>query len=224
LDKAALTLGDNRHVDLSRTLIVLTSNLGGSGISNLMSGGYGFIEATDIADAHLEEKVASTAFEAARRTFSPEFMNRLDKVVVFHPLHQEQLRKILEIELSQLQKRVLETAKVQFLFRVRPAAKEFLLGQGTDPRYGARHLKRAVERYLVCPLANLLATRQVRSGDMLCVDWDRRVGHLVFWKEGLVPELTAHLGMHAAGKTAGIGGGRTIEFLALASGPEALRT
>jgi ATP-dependent Clp protease ATP-binding subunit ClpB len=224
LDKATLTLGDNRQVDLSRTLIVLTSNLGGSGISNLVSGGYGFIEAADTADAHLEEKVTRTAFEAARRTFSPEFMNRLDKVVVFHPLHQEQLKEILEIELNQLQKRVLETARVQFLFRVRPAGKEFLLGEGTDPRYGARHLKRAVERYLVCPLANLLATEQVRPGDILCVDWDRRVGHLVFWKEGLVPELTAQLGMRAAGRAAQIGCGRTIEFRVAAAGPEPLQT
>lgn len=224
LDKATLTLGDNRRVDLSRTLIVLTSNLGASGISNLVSGGFGFIEAADARDMHLEEKVTRTAFEAARRTFSPEFMNRLDKVVVFHPLHQEQLREILEIELTQLQKRVLETAKVQFLFRVRTPGKEFLLEEGTDPRYGARHLKRAVERYLVCPLANLLATEQIRSGDMLCVDWDKRAGHLVFWKEGVVPELTAHLITGASGRTTRIGSGYTIEFPVPASGPEPLHT
>jgi ATP-dependent Clp protease ATP-binding subunit ClpB len=209
LDKGTLTLGDNRRVDLSRSLIFLTSNLGASGISNLVSGGFGFIGAADKPEAHLEEKVTRTAFEAARRTFSPEFMNRLDKVVVFHPLHQEQLREVLEIELKQLQKRVLETAKMQFLFRVRPAGKEFLLSEGTD---GARHLKRAVERHLVCPLANLLATEQVRMGDILCVDWDKRVGHLIFWKEGLVPELTPRLGTHAFERAAGIGSSHTIEF------------
>jgi len=76
------------------------------------------------------------------------------------------------------------------LFRVRAPGKEFLLSEGTDPRCGARHLKRAVERHLVSPLANLLATGQVRSGDMLCIDWDRRAGHLVFGKEGRVSELT----------------------------------
>jgi len=193
LDKATLTLGDNRRVDLSRTLIFLTSNLGATGISNLMSGGFGFIEAADKPVAHLEEKVTRTAVEAARRTFSPEFINRLDKLVVFHPLHQEQLREVLEIELTKLQKRVLETATVQFTFRVKPAGKDFLLGEGLDPRYCARHLKRAVERHLVCPLANLLATGQIRSGDRLCVDWDSRVRHLAFWKEGMVPELTARM-------------------------------
>jgi ATP-dependent Clp protease ATP-binding subunit ClpA len=198
LDKATLTLGDNRRVDFSRTLVFLTSNLGAAGITALMSGGFGFIDASDKSTANLEQKVARTAAEAARRTFSPEFMNRLDKIVVFNPLSHEQLRTILELELRQVQMRVLQTAKVQFLFRVRAPGKEFLLSEGTDPRCGARHLKRAVERHLVCPLANLLATGQVRSGDMLCVDWDRRAGHLVFGKEGRVSELT----ISTFGKTA----------------------
>jgi ATP-dependent Clp protease ATP-binding subunit ClpB len=123
LDKATLTLGDNRRVDLSRTLIFLTSNLGASGISKLMSGGFGFIGASDKPEAQLEEKVTRTAFEAARRTFSPEFMNRLDKVVVFHPLHHEQLREVLEIELEQLQKRVLETAKGAILVSLEASRK-----------------------------------------------------------------------------------------------------
>jgi ATP-dependent Clp protease ATP-binding subunit ClpA len=164
-----------------------------------MSGGFGFIDAAQKPTADLEQKVARTAAEAARRTFSPEFRNRLDKVVVFNPLSHEQLRAILELELRQVQMRVLQTAKVQFLFRVRAPGKEFLLSEGTDPRSGARHLKRAVERHLVCPLANLLATGQVRSGDMLCIDWDRGAGHLVFGKEGRVSELTiATLGKTAA--------------------------
>lgn len=212
LDKATLTLGDNRRVDLSRTLVFLTSNLGATGISNLMSGGFGFIGAADKPATDLEQKVARTAAEAARRTFSPEFINRLDKVVVFNPLNHEQLREILEIELRLVQMRILQTARVQFLFRVRPAGKEFLLGEGTDPRYGARHLKRAVERYLVCPLANLLATEQIRTGDMLCVDWDRRAGHLVFWKEGRVPERTTSLRSHASGRTTQTECGCMIEF------------
>jgi ATP-dependent Clp protease ATP-binding subunit ClpA len=212
LDKATLTLGDNRRVDLSRALVFLTSNLGASGISDLMSGGFGLIDATDKPAADLEQKVVRTAAEAARRTFSPEFINRLDKAVVFSPLSHEQLREILELELRQVQMRALQTAKVQFLFHVRAAGKDFLLREGTDPRYGARHLKRAVERYLVCPLANLLATRQVRTGDMLCVDWDRRAGHLVFWKEGRVPELSTPLGMQVPERQAQSECGRTIEF------------
>jgi len=184
LDKATLTLGDNRKVDLSRTVIFLTSNLGGGEITELMEGGMGFIQPKDKPAAGLDEKVERTAVEAARRKFSPEFMNRLDKVVVFHPLHREQLQEVLDIELGQVQQRVLDTAKGQFLFRVTPAGRDFLLEEGTDQRYGARHLKRAIERHVVYPLANLLATDQVNLGDMVCIDWDHTHNQLTFVREG----------------------------------------
>jgi len=184
LDKATLTLGDNRRVDLSQTVIYLTSNLGGGEITELMNGGMGFIQPKDIPADGLDQKVERTAVEAARRKFSPEFMNRLDKVVVFHPLRKEQLEEVLDIELGQVQQRVLETAKGQFLFRVTGAGKEFLLQEGTDQRYGARHLKRAIERHVVYPLANLLATEQIHLGDLVCIDWDRDRDNLNFIREG----------------------------------------
>ncbi len=184
LDKATLTLGDNRRVDLSQTIIFLTSNLGGGEISELMQGGMGFIQPKDKPADALDEKVERTAVGAARRKFSPEFMNRLDKVVVFHPLRREQLEKVLEIELGQVQQRVLETAKGQFLFRVTDAGRDFLLQEGTDQRYGARHLKRAIERHVVYPLANLLATDQVNLGDLVCIDWDLSHNQLTFVREG----------------------------------------
>jgi ATP-dependent Clp protease ATP-binding subunit ClpB len=184
LDKATLTLGDNRRVDLSQTVIFLTSNLGGGEITELMHGGMGFVQPTDKPDAGLDQKVERTAVEAARRKFSPEFMNRLDKVVVFHPLRREQLEEVLDIELGQVQQRVLETAKGQFLFRVTMAGRDFLLKEGTDQRYGARHLKRAIERHVVYPLANLLATEQVHLGDLVCIDWDREHSQLTFIREG----------------------------------------
>src|SRR5208283_2241578 len=184
LDKATLTLGDNRRVDLSRTVIFLTSNLGSGEISELMQGGMGFIQPTDKPIAGLDEKVERTAVEAARRKFSPEFMNRLDKIVVFHPLKREQLEEVLEIELGHVQQRVLETAKGQFLFRVTDSGRDFLLQEGTDQRYGARHLKRAIERHVVYPLANLLATDQVHSGDLICIDWEGSDTNLTFVREG----------------------------------------
>jgi hypothetical protein len=111
-------------------------------------------------------------------------MNRLDKVVVFHPLRREQLEEVLDIELGQVQQRVLETAKGQFLFRVTTSGRDFLLKEGTDQRYGARHLKRAIERHVVYPLANLLATEQVHLGDLVCIDWDREHMQLTFIREG----------------------------------------
>jgi len=184
LDKATLTLGDNRRVDLSQTVIFMTSNLGGGEITELMEGGMGFIQPKDKPIAGLDEKVEKTAVEAARRKFSPEFMNRLDKIVVFHPLKRDQLEEVLEIELGQVQQRVLETARGQFLFRVTSAAREFLLTEGTDQRYGARHLKRAIERNIVYPLANLLATEQVHVGDLICIDFDKKESCLTFTREG----------------------------------------
>ena len=184
LDKATLTLGDNRRVDLSQTVIFMTSNLGGGEITELMGGGYGFVKADDKPKANLDMKVERTAVEAARRKFSPEFMNRLDKVVVFHPLHKAQLEQVLDIELAMVQQRVLETAKGQFLFRVTESAREFLLQEGTDQRYGARHLKRAIERHVVFPMANLLATEQVHCGDLICIDWNRPENRLNFVREG----------------------------------------
>src|SRR6267378_2878969 len=185
LDKATLTLGDNSRVDLSQTMIFMTSNLGGGEITELMAGGMGFAPAVQ-ADTkpRLDEKVERTAAEAAKRKFAPEFMNRIDKVVVFHPLQSEQLEEILEIELGMVQKRVLGTAKGRFLFRVMPAAREFLLREGTDLKYGARHLKRAIERHVVCPLATLLATGQVHVGDVVCMDWDHSQDCLTFIREG----------------------------------------
>ena len=170
LDKATLTLGDNRRVDLSQTVIFLTSNLGGGEITELMQGGMGFIQPKDMPAKGLNEKVERTAVEAARRKFSPEFMNRLDKVVVFHPLKREELDEVLEIELRQVQKRLLDCATSPFQFRITNEGRQFLLQEGTDQRYGARHLKRAIERYVVCPIARVLATAQVRSGDVLLID------------------------------------------------------
>jgi ATP-dependent Clp protease ATP-binding subunit ClpB len=171
LDKAALTLGDNRRVDLSQTMIFMTSNLGGGEITELMTGGMGFApEVPADTRPRLDEKVERTATEAAKRKFAPEFMNRIDKVVVFHPLRNEQLEQILDIELGMVQQRVLETAKGRFLIRVTQSAREFLLRGGTDMKYGARHLKRAIERHIVYPLARLLATDQLNAGDMLLID------------------------------------------------------
>ncbi len=191
LDKATLTLGDNRRVDLSQTMIFMTSNLGGGEITELMTGGMGFAPTVPPESRpKLDEKVERTASAAAKRKFAPEFMNRIDKVVVFHPLRSEQLEQILEIELGMVQQRVLETAKGRFLFRVAPGAREFLLREGTDLKYGARHLKRAIERHVVYPLASLLATEQVNLGDVVSIDWDGNSNALLFLKEAegaLVP-------------------------------------
>ncbi len=221
LDKATLTLGDNRRVDLSQTVIFLTSNLGGGEITELMGGGYGFIKSDDKPKDNLDVKVERTAVEAARRKFSPEFMNRLDKVVVFHPLQRKQLEQVLDIELTMVQQRVLETAKGQFLFRVTEQGRDFLLQEGTDQRYGARHLKRAIERHVVYPMANLLATEQVHFGDLICIDRDQDEMNLSFVREGenvVMPVRRAE--PLIAQKPSTARGGRPVEAPGLPMPPE----
>ena len=183
LDKATLTLGDNRRVDLSQTVIFMTSNLGGGEIMELVEGGMGFIQPKDKSMAGLDAKVERTAVEAARRKFSPEFMNRLDNVVVFHPLKRDELDEVLEIELGQVQHRVSDSTARPFLFQITNKGRQFLLQEGTDQRYGARHLKRAIERYVVSPLARLLATAQVRPGDALIIDRHPGEKKLVFLRD-----------------------------------------
>jgi ATP-dependent Clp protease ATP-binding subunit ClpA len=205
LDKATLTLGDNRRVDLSRCIIIMTSNLGAGEVNELINGSMGFSPAASQMDARLDEKINRTAVEAARRKFSPEFMNRIDKIVVFHMLRTEHLEQILEIELGMVQQRVLQSAEDrQFVFACTPRAKQFLLYEGTDLKYGARHLKRAIERHLVFPLANLVATGQVKSGDFVRVDLDA-TGKLTFVKEAegaLVPVLMERYGQQATEQAA----------------------
>jgi ATP-dependent Clp protease ATP-binding subunit ClpA len=183
LDKATLTLGDNRKVDFSQTMIFLTSNLGAKEMSDLITGSIGFAPAKGkgMIDDELDQKIYRTASEAAKRKFSPEFMNRIDKVVVFRSLKHEQLRQILDLELRAVQRRIDEGAGERFTFAATEEAKEFLLSEGIEYRYGARHLKRAIERFVVNPLANLSATAQVHLGDVVVIDFDAQKEKLTFF-------------------------------------------
>jgi len=185
LDKATLTLGDNRRVDLSQTMIFMTSNLGAKEMSELITGSIGFAPSRGItlAPDDLDQKIYRTASEAAKRKFSPEFMNRIDKVVVFRSLRHQQLCQILELELRAVQHRIDEGAGEQFSFTLTDTAREFLLAEGIEYRYGARHLKRAIERFLVNPLASLSATGQVHVGDVVVVDIQEQTQKLAFYRD-----------------------------------------
>jgi ATP-dependent Clp protease ATP-binding subunit ClpA len=185
LDKATLTLGDNRRVDFSKTVVIMTSNLGAREMSDMISGGIGFAPTKagkPQEDTEIDTKIYRTALEAAKRKFSPEFMNRIDKVVVFRSLKEHHLRRILDIELAAVQDRITESAGTKFIFECTDAAKEFLLGEGIDLKYGARHLKRSIERFLVYPLSNLVATQQVETGDFVTIGYDEETNGLTFRK------------------------------------------
>ena len=136
LDKATLTLGDNRRVDLSQCLIVMTSNLGAHEMDEFMTGGLGFgnTKRANHMDAALDDKITRTAQDAARRKFSPEFMNRIDKVVVFKTLKPEHLEQILEIELGMVQQRILQaTGNSQFVFSCTSPVRASCCRKGLTP-------------------------------------------------------------------------------------------
>jgi ATP-dependent Clp protease ATP-binding subunit ClpA len=188
LDKGVLTLGDNRKVDFSGAMIFMTSNLGAAEMSALVAPRFGFSTGSRTEEhpsaVSLGEKIERTGVAAARRKFTPEFMNRLDKIVTFKPLGPDQLDQILEIELKMVEQRIFNASPQRsFHFELTGAAKELLLSQGTDVKYGARPLKRAIERLVVQPICSLIGTHQVRGGDCLQVDWERKLDRLTFIKQ-----------------------------------------
>jgi ATP-dependent Clp protease ATP-binding subunit ClpB len=187
LDKATLTLGDNRKVDFSAAMIFLTSNLGAAEMSSLVSPRLGF-HAAPVDDAgsslKLSARISGAGIAAARRKFTPEFINRLDHIVVFKSLGRQELRRIVDIELEMVQQRIqAAVANKAFSINVTDTAKEFLLVEGTDSRYGARHLKRAIERLLVQPLSNLIASGQIHRGDCIRVSHEGGAATLIFGRE-----------------------------------------
>jgi ATP-dependent Clp protease ATP-binding subunit ClpB len=190
LDKGTLTLGDNRRVDFSKAMIFMTSNLGAAEMGAMTRPNLGFaaseterLSAAGIADEAMNDKITRVGIEAARKKFTPEFMNRIDKMVVFRPLGSHELQKILNLELAMLQQRIFNvTSTTPFVFNLTMQAKDFLLREGTDLKYGARHLKRAIERNLVYPISNLIASDQVRGGDLLQVEYDESDNTLTFAK------------------------------------------
>jgi len=176
LDKARLTLGDNRRVDFSRAMIFMTGNVGAVEMSEELRQRFGFSYS-----APPQRRTQSVATAAARRRFSPEFLNRIDKIVVFQALADAQLHGILDIELSEVTRRFAH--RLRFAMSVTEPAKAFLVQEGTDIQYGARHLKRVVERSILHPLCNLIATEQVRPRDQIRIDLDTEHRHLAFFRD-----------------------------------------
>jgi ATP-dependent Clp protease ATP-binding subunit ClpB len=156
-------------------------------MSEMLTGGIGFtsgVKQDEESLIEIDKKMYHTALDVAKRKFSPEFMNRIDKVVVFRTLNQQHLRQVLDIELNDVQNRIMASqSEKQFIFRCTAEAKEFLLREGTDLKYGARHLKRAIERHLVYPISNLIATGQIGLGDVIKIDLGSSGDRLIFSKE-----------------------------------------
>ena len=168
-------------------MVFMTSNLGATEMSLLLSPRLGFYTPSPEdtgCNNKLSARISSTGAAAARRKFTPEFINRLDKIVVFKSLGKEELRRIVDIELEMVRRRVqIAAGNKPFVVHVSDGAKAFLLMEGTDFRYGARPLKRAIERLLVQPLSNLMATGQIQRGDRIRVTHDKGAPFLAFFRE-----------------------------------------
>ncbi len=184
LDEGTLTLGDGNFVDFTETMIFFTSNLASREMSELTGGGIGFHPGIKEDGVELDKKIYKTAKTAASHHFSPEFMNRLDRVIVFHSLLPSHMEKILDIELKKVQERIIFQAPIEknFIIHYTDAARKFLLSEGTDAKYGARQLKRVIERHIVAPISNLMDTDQVTMGDVVTVDCNE-AGELEFTNE-----------------------------------------
>jgi ATP-dependent Clp protease ATP-binding subunit ClpA len=186
LDKGVLTLGDNRKVDFSSSMIFLTSNLGASEMNSICEPRLGFHAPeteNEAQDKKRGAQMSRVGVAAARGKFTPEFINRLDKIVVFRPLGKPELRRIVDIELEMVRERIRNAAAKSIGMNVTDGAREFLLLEGTDSRYGARHLKRAIERLVVQPLSNLIASGQIQNGDSIRVTHREGSPTLMFFNE-----------------------------------------
>lgn len=168
MDKAALTTGTNEPVNFVATIIIMTSNIGAAQMAALAEGGMGFLNPNPDAE-QINAKLDNMAVQAAKRKFSPEFFNRIDSVAVFKTLTEEQIKNILQIELGKLQTRLLTNANTHVFLHTLKSAKERLLKEGYDKKYGARFLKRAIVRMIENPLAKLIASGQVKYNDVVLI-------------------------------------------------------
>jgi len=172
-------------------MIFMTSNLGASEMEAMMRPRLGFTachedgeRAEGAPTQAISAKIVRAGVEAMRRKFTPEFVNRIDKIAVFRPLGHDELDRILGLELHQIERRILEsTGGTPFVFHLSAEARSYLLREGTDMKYGARHLKRAIDRTVVNALSNLVASGQILRGDLVLVDYDPEDKSLTFIKE-----------------------------------------
>jgi ATP-dependent Clp protease ATP-binding subunit ClpB len=164
LDKATLTLGDNKVTNFEQCIIVMTSNLGAK---QMLIKRFGF-STSDAVELVEDSKLDDIAKNAAKKHFTAEFMNRLDHVVTFKTLTKAQIAEIMQIELGLIQKMFWDKAK--FVYQLTPAAKYTLLEEGYSVEYGARDLKRAIERRVRLPLAGLVSSGQIAPGSAIVID------------------------------------------------------
>jgi ATP-dependent Clp protease ATP-binding subunit ClpB len=160
LDDGRLTDGQGRTVDFKNTVIILTSNLGSDKLTSLA-------DRQDLSNAERQQAMEQAMAEVLRAHFRPEFLNRIDEMLIFNPLARDHIRRIVDIQLSRIQARL---AKRELKFEITAAAKDWLVEAGFDPQYGARPLKRALQRHVEDELARRVISGELKSGDVVAID------------------------------------------------------
>ena len=178
LDKGVLTLGTNEQVDLTKCLIFMTSNVGAEHFDRLHDAPFGFRTSAKDAPPPDMAQVNESVLEATRRIFSPEFLNRIDRRIIFNSLGGPEFKQILELELGYIRARVRKRLEIDL--RVTPGARRYLLEKGTNPRYGARPLRGLLESEVLFAVANLIGSGQLHEGDCVQVDSRRDQSGLHF--------------------------------------------
>ena len=187
LDDGILTDGLGRKVDFRNTIIIMTSNIGARDLQDF-GAGIGF--ASRARQEGADEAMKATIQNALRKTFSPEFLNRLDDVIVFSSLQKEHIHQIIDISLAKLMARI---KTLGFTIELTDAAKDFVSEKGYDPKYGARPLNRAIQKYLEDPIAEEILKAQLAQGDVIKADHEEGKEELTFssYASGVKPEMKA---------------------------------
>jgi len=167
LDEGRLTDGQGRTVNFRNTVIIMTSNIGAELIQKQGAIGFRQGAAKGSREETEYQEIKNKLLEEVRRTFRPEFLNRIDDIVIFNPLNMENIKKIVDIELEQLRAKLTQQG---IKLEVSPKAKEFLGQKGFDVYFGARPLKRTIQKYLQNPLSIELLEKRIKSGDTITVD------------------------------------------------------
>jgi len=168
LEDGTLVLGNNEEVDFTHSIIVLTTNVGSQSMGAHLGQNYiGF--STGVDAVKLDREIEEAAKREAKKIFPFEFLNRFDEIITYHTLKDDHLFQILDILIAQIHHRSLRCSE-PFLLEITPEAKRRLVDEGTDPQYGARPLKRVVERRIVTPISHYICSDQIRKGDLVTVD------------------------------------------------------
>jgi len=179
LDDGQLTDGLGRKVDFKNTMIIMTSNIG---VRQLKDFGEGVGFATSARQANSEEANKAVIEKALKRTFSPEFLNRVDDVIIFNSLEKEHIFQIIDILMKSVMKRL---TALGFSMELTAEAKDFIAEKGYDQQFGARPLHRAIQKYLEDPLAEEILNMNIKPGDIMIADLDKETQKITFSiKEG----------------------------------------